>query len=46
MHYLSVICNTYSNEEKVAEVVPVASFEVTCTEAMLAVCLSTFMATC
>ena len=39
MHSLSVDCDTFSNEEKAAEVVPVTCVEVTCSEAMLAKCL-------
>ena len=41
MHYLTDNCYTFSNEEKVAAVVPVASVEVTCSEAMFAVSFST-----
>ena len=33
----------FSNEEKVAAVVPVTSVEVTCSEAMLALCFSTLL---
>ena len=36
MHSFSVNCDTFSNEERVAAVVPVTSVEVTCSEAMLA----------
>ena len=36
MHSFTVNCFTFSNEEKVAVMVPVASVEVTCSEAMLA----------
>ena len=36
MHSFTVNCDTFSNEEKVAAVVPVTSVEVTCSEAMLA----------
>ena len=36
MHSFTVNCDTFSNEEKVAAVVQVASVEVTCSEAMLA----------
>ena len=35
MHSFTVNCDTFSNEEKVAAVVPVTSVEVTCSEAML-----------
>ena len=41
MHSFTVNCDTFSNEEKVAAVVPVTSVEVTCTEAMLALSFST-----
>ena len=41
MHSFTVDCDTYSNEEKVAVVVPVTSAEVTCSEAMLALSYST-----
>ena len=34
MHSFTVNCETFSNEEKVAAVVPVTSVEVTCSEAM------------
>ena len=34
MHSFTVNCDTFSNEEKVAAVVPVTSVEVTCLEAM------------
>ena len=36
MHSFTVNCDTFSNEENVAVVVPVTSIEVTCSEAMLA----------
>ena len=36
MHSLTVNGDTFSNDEKVAAVVPVASVEVPCSEAMLA----------
>ena len=35
MHSFTVNCDTFSNEEKVASVVPVTSVEVTSSEAML-----------
>ena len=41
MHSFTVNCDTFSNEEKVAAVVPVTSVEVTCSEAMLSICFST-----
>ena len=34
MHSFTVNCYTFSNEEKVAAVVPVSSIEVTCSEAL------------
>ena len=34
MHSFTVNCDTFSNEEKVAAVVPVISVEVACSEAM------------
>ena len=37
VHSFTVNCDTFSNEEKVAAVVPLTSVEVTCSEAMLAV---------
>ena len=48
MHSLAVDCDTFSNEEKVAVVVPVTSVEVeaTCSEAMLAPSFSTLSLTC
>ena len=46
MHSFSVNCDTFSNEEKVAVVVPVTSVEVTCSEAMLALCFSTLLVKC
>ena len=42
MHSFTVNCDTFSNEETVAAVVPVTSVEVTCSEAMLALSFSTF----
>ena len=41
MHSFTVNFNTFSYEKKVAAVVPVISFEVTCSEAMLAQGFST-----
>ena len=41
MHSITVNCDTFSNEEKVAAVVPVTSVEVTCSEAMLDLSFST-----
>ena len=46
MHYFTVNCDTFSNEEKVAEVVPVACVEVKCSEAMLALSFSTLLVMC
>ena len=46
MHSLTVDCDTFSNGEKVAAVVPVTSVEVTCSEAMLSLSLSTLLVTC
>ena len=46
MHSFAVNCDTFSSEEKVAVVVPVTSVEVTCSEAMLALCFSTFVVKC
>ena len=44
MHSFTVNCDTFSNEEKVAAVVPVTSAEVT--EAMLALRFSTLLVKC
>ena len=46
MYPFTVNCDTFSNEEKVAAVVPVTSVEVTCSEAMLALSFSTFFVKC
>ena len=46
MHSFTVNCDTFSNEVKVAAVVPVTSVEVTFSEAMLAVIFSTLMVKC
>ena len=46
MHSFTVNCDTFSNEEKVAAVVPVTSVEVTCSEAMLALSFSTMLVKC
>ena len=43
MHSFTVNCDTFSNEEKVAVAVPVTSVKVTCSEAMLALSLSTLL---
>ena len=46
MHSFTVDCNTLSNEEKVAVVVPVSKIEATCSEAMFALSFSTLLLTC
>ena len=46
IHYFTVNCDTYSNEKKVAAVVPVTSVEVTCSEAMLAQSFTTLLVKC
>ena len=46
MHSFTGNCDTLSNEEKVAAVVPVTSVEVTCSEAMLALSFSTLLVKC
>ena len=46
MHSFTVNCNTFSNEEKLAAVVPVTSVEVTCSEAMLALGFATLLVVC
>ena len=46
MHSFTVNCDTFSNEEKVAAVVPVTSVEVTCSEAMLALSFSALLVKC
>ena len=46
MHSSTVNCDTFSNEEKVAAVVPVTSVEVTCSESMLALCFSSLLVKC
>ena len=46
MHSFTVNCDTLSNEEKVAAVVPVASVDVACSEAMLALSFSTLLVVC
>ena len=43
MHSCLVNCDTFSNEEKVAVVVPVTSVEVTCSEAMSVLSFSTLL---
>ena len=46
MHSFTVNCDTFSNEEKVAVVVTVKSVEVSCSEAMLALSVSTLVERC
>ena len=46
MHSFTVNCDTFSNEEKVAVVVPVTGIEVTYSKAMLALSFSTLLAKC
>ena len=46
MHSFTVNCDSFSNEEKVAAVVPVTSVEATCSEAMLALSFSTSLIWC
>ena len=46
MHSFTVNCDTFSNVEYVAAVVPVTSVEVACSEAMLDLGLSTLLVRC
>ena len=46
IHSLTVNCDTFSNEENVAAVVPVTSVEVTSSETMLALSFSTLLVKC
>ena len=46
MHYFTVNCDTFLNEDKVAAVVPVRRFEKTWSEAMSAQCFSTLLVKC
>ena len=46
MHSFTVNCDTFSNKEKVAAVIPVTNVEVTCSEAMLALSFSTLLVKC
>ena len=46
MQSFTVNCDTLSNEEKVAAVVPVTSVEVTFSEAMLALSFTTLLVRC
>ena len=46
MHSFTINCDTFSNEEKVAVVVPVTIVEATCSEAMLALSFCTLLVKC
>ena len=46
MHSFAVNCDTFSNEEKEAAVVPVTSIEATCSEAMLALSFYILLVKC
>ena len=46
MHSFTVNCDSFSNEEKVAAVVPVTSVDLTCSEAMSALSFSTLLVKC
>ena len=46
MHFITVKSDTFSNEEKVAVVVPVTCVEVTCSEAMLALSFTSLLVKC
>ena len=46
MHSFTVDFDTFSNEEKVAVVVPVISVEVICSDAILALSFSTLLVKC
>ena len=46
MHSFTVHCETFYNKEKVAVVVPVTSVEVTCSEEMFALSISTLLVKC
>ena len=46
MHSFTVNCDTFTNEEKFAALVPVTSAEATCSEAMLALSYSTLLVKC
>ena len=46
MHFFAVNCDTLSNEEKAATVVPVTSVEATCSEVMLSLSFSTLLVKC
>ena len=46
MHSITLNCDTYSNEEKDAAVVPVTCVEATCSDAMLDLSFSTMLVKC
>ena len=46
MHSFTINCDTFSNEDKVAVVVPVTSVELTCSVGMLALNCSTLLVEC
>ena len=46
MHSFTINCDTFSNKEKIAAVVPLTSVEVTCSEAVLALSFSTLLLKC
>ena len=46
MHSFTVNCITFSNEEKVAAVMPVTCVEVTYSQTMLALCFSNLLVKC
>ena len=46
MHSFTVNCDTFSNEEKVAAVIPVTSVEGTCSEVILALSFFTLFVNC
>ena len=46
MNTYTVNCDIFSNEERVAAVVPVTSVDVTCSEAILSQGFSTLLAMC
>ena len=46
MHFFTVNCDTFLNEEKSAVVVPETSVEITCSEAILALSFSTLLVKC
>ena len=46
MHSFTVNCDTFSNEENIAAVVPVKSAGVTCSQTMLALSFSTLLVKC